>query len=137
MLISKFIFYLFLSAVKRFTSPNIEMMQMYLSSLCLCISVSYTNVSQFLMQMCHSSLSKCISVPCANVFRFLMQLYLSFLCNSISVSYYPPTNNEVLFCLFVSWPVSPNMDLNKRQYDFGHPDRWEYAIYFGVGRFLL
>ena len=31
----------------------------------------------------------------------------------------------VLFCLFVSWPVSPNMDLNKRQCNLGHPDRWD------------
>ena len=32
-------------------------------------------------------------------------------------------------CLFVSWPVSPCMDLNKRQYDLGRPDRWEYPTY--------
>ena len=35
-----------------------------------------------------------------------------------------------LVCLFVSWPVSPRMDLNKQQYDLGRPDRWEYPTYF-------
>ena len=30
------------------------------------------------------------------------------------------------------WSVSPRMDLNKRQYDLGWPDRWEYPTYFDI-----
>ena len=36
-----------------------------------------------------------------------------------------------LVCLFVRWPVSPRIDLNKRQYNLCRPDRWEYPTYFG------
>ena len=45
-----------------------------------------------------------------------------------------------LFCLFVSWPASPNMDLNKRQCDLGRPDisqvartMWKKVKVVGVG----
>ena len=45
-----------------------------------------------------------------------------------------------LFCLFVSWPVSPNMDFNKQQCDLGRPDSsqvartmWKKVKVVGVG----